>query len=112
MRHYYACDIKYHKLCRCRSPSTDIKLEQYLEFAQKNIKMALMACNYNIYGLVQDSRSRRDPHNEWGEPTTQGASKVKWTALDPCLGLSESDPKLYTNFEFYEIEIHKHLENI
>ena len=41
-----------------------------------------------------------------------GASTVKWTALDPCSGLSESDPKLYTNFEFYEIEIHKHLENI
>ena len=41
-----------------------------------------------------------------------GASTVKWTTLDPCSGLSESDPKLYTNFEFYEIEIHKHLENI
>jgi len=41
-----------------------------------------------------------------------GASTVKWTTLDPCLGLSESDPKLSTNFEFYEIEIHKHLENI
>ena len=41
-----------------------------------------------------------------------GASMVKWTALDPCSGLSESDPKLCTNFEFYEIEIHKHLENI
>jgi hypothetical protein len=41
-----------------------------------------------------------------------GASTVKWTALDPCSGLSESDPRLYTNFEFYEIEIHKHLESI
>ena len=41
-----------------------------------------------------------------------GASTVKWTTLDPCSGLSESDPKLYTNFEFYEVEIHKHLENI
>ena len=40
------------------------------------------------------------------------ASMVKWTALDPCSCLCESDPKLYTNFEFYEIEIHKHLENI
>ena len=40
------------------------------------------------------------------------ASTVKWTALDPCSSLSESDPKLYTNFEFYEIEFHKHLENI
>ena len=36
---------------------------------------------------------------------------VKWASLDPCSGLSESDPKLYTNFEFHEIEIHKHLEN-
>ena len=33
-----------------------------------------------------------------------GASTVKRTALDPCSCLSESDPKLYTNFEFYEIE--------
>jgi hypothetical protein len=42
----------------------------------------------------------------------KGASTVKWTALDPCSGLSESDPKLHTNFEFHEIEIHRHLENI
>ena len=41
-----------------------------------------------------------------------GASTVKWTILDPCSCLSESYPKLYTNFEFYEIKIHKHLENI
>jgi hypothetical protein len=41
-----------------------------------------------------------------------GASTVKWTTLDPCSGLSESDPKLYSNFEFHEIKIHKHLENI
>ena len=27
-----------------------------------------------------------------------GASTVKWTGLDSCLGLGESDPKLYTNF--------------
>ena len=32
--------------------------------------------------------------------------------LDPCIGLSESDLKLYTNFEFYEIKIHKNLKNI
>ena len=43
---------------------------------------------------------------------TMGASTEKWTSLDPCSGLSESDPKLYTNFKFHEIEIHKHLENI
>ena len=41
-----------------------------------------------------------------------GASTVKWTTLDPCSCLSVSDPKLYTNFEIYEIEIHKHLENM
>jgi hypothetical protein len=41
-----------------------------------------------------------------------GASTVKWTTLDPCSGLRESDPKLYTNFDLYEIEIHKHLERI
>ena len=41
-----------------------------------------------------------------------GASTIKWTTLDPFLCLSESDPKLYTNFKFYGIEIHKHLENI
>jgi hypothetical protein len=47
-----------------------------------------------------------------GSHVKWGASTVKWTALDPCSGLSESDPKQYTNFEFYEIKIHKHLENI
>ena len=41
-----------------------------------------------------------------------GASTVKWTTLESRSGLSESDPKLCTNFEFDEIEIHKHLENI
>jgi hypothetical protein len=41
-----------------------------------------------------------------------GANTVKWTTLDPCSGLSENDPKLYTNFDIYEIEIHKHLESI
>jgi len=41
-----------------------------------------------------------------------GARTVKWTPLDPCSSLSESDPKLCTNYEFYEIEIHKHLESI
>ena len=36
---------------------------------------------------------------------SMGASTVKCTALDPCSGLSESDPKLYTNFEFYDINL-------
>ena len=48
-----------------------------------------------------------------GKTTTYlGASMVKWTTLDLCSGLSESDPKLYPTFELYEIEIYKHLENI
>ena len=34
-----------------------------------------------------------------------GASTVKWTCPDPCLVLSESDSKLYTNFEFCEEKI-------
>jgi hypothetical protein len=41
-----------------------------------------------------------------------GASTVKWTTLDPCSGLSESDPKIYTNFDRNEIEIHENLESI
>jgi len=41
-----------------------------------------------------------------------GASTVKWTTLDPCSGFSESDPKIYTDFDLYEIEINKHLESI
>ena len=36
------------------------------------------------------------------------ASVVEWTTLVPCKGLSESDSKLYTNFEFCE-KNHKHL---
>ena len=37
---------------------------------------------------------------------------VKWTSLYLCSGLSESDPKLYTNFGINKIETHRHLENI
>ena len=33
-----------------------------------------------------------------------GTSMVKWTTLDPCSSLSGSDPKLYANFEVYEIK--------
>ena len=39
-----------------------------------------------------------------------GASTVKWTTLDPCTGLSESDSKLYTNFEFCEEKIINNLK--
>ena len=44
--------------------------------------------------------------------TYMGASMVKWTAIDPCSCLSASDPKLCTNVEFREIDIHKNLQNI
>jgi hypothetical protein len=33
-----------------------------------------------------------------------GAITVKWIAPDPYLVFSESDPKVYTNFEFCEEE--------
>ena len=39
-----------------------------------------------------------------------GASTVKYTTPLPYIGLSESDSKLYANFEF--CEKYKHLENI
>jgi hypothetical protein len=39
-----------------------------------------------------------------------GASTVKWTTLEPCIGLSESNSKLYTNFEICEDKIHKQLK--
>ena len=41
-----------------------------------------------------------------------GANTVKWTAFDPCLGSSESDSNLYTNFEFCDEKIHRHSKNI
>ena len=34
-----------------------------------------------------------------------GTTTVKWTTLDSCLVLSESDGILYTNFEFCEDKI-------
>ena len=39
-----------------------------------------------------------------------GANTIKWTIVDPCVGLTESDSKLYTNFEVCEERIHKHLK--
>ena len=39
------------------------------------------------------------------------ASTVKWIAPIPCIGLSESDSKLYTNFEFSKGKNHKHFKN-
>ena len=39
------------------------------------------------------------------------ASTVKCTTPLPCISLSESDLKLYTNFEFCEGKYYKHLRN-
>jgi len=36
------------------------------------------------------------------------ARMVKWTILDPCLVLSESDSKLYTNFDFVKEKNHRY----
>jgi hypothetical protein len=35
-----------------------------------------------------------------------------WTTPDPCLVLSESDSKLYNNFEFFDEKYYKYLSNI
>ena len=35
-----------------------------------------------------------------------------WIALDPCLELSESDSKLYTDLEFCEEKNHRHFKTI
>ena len=40
------------------------------------------------------------------------AGTIKWTTLDPCLVFSESDSKLYTNFEACEEKNLRHLKNI
>ena len=43
----------------------------------------------------------------------QGCSLILYDmVVSPISGLSKTDPKVYTYFEFYVIEIHKHLENI
>ena len=36
-----------------------------------------------------------------------GAGMVKWTALDLCLGSSESDSKVNTYFDLWEEKIHR-----
>ena len=41
----------------------------------------------------------------------EGASKVKWTTPEPYIGLSESDLKLYTNFDFFEENYCKQFKN-
>ena len=39
------------------------------------------------------------------------ASMVKYTTSLPCIGVSKSDTKLYTKFDFFEGNNHKHLGN-
>jgi hypothetical protein len=37
---------------------------------------------------------------------------VKWITPNPCLVLSESDSKLYTNLEWCEEKNHRHIKRI
>jgi hypothetical protein len=41
----------------------------------------------------------------------KGTNTVKYITPLPCIGLSESDLKLYIKFEFYEGKHHKDLKN-
>lgn len=41
--------------------------------------------------------------------TLLGAGMAKWTTPNPCLSSSSSDSKVFTNFEFCDEKIHKHL---
>jgi len=41
-----------------------------------------------------------------------GCKHNMWTTPDPCLVLSESDSKLYNNFEFFDEKYYKYLSNI
>jgi hypothetical protein len=44
-------------------------------------------------------------------PTYGVASTIEYTTPLACIGVSESDSKLFTNFEFCEGENYTHLEN-
>lgn len=39
---------------------------------------------------------------------TLGASTIKWTIMDPWIGLSDSHSTLYVDFEFLEVKNHEH----
>jgi hypothetical protein len=41
-----------------------------------------------------------------------GASKVKWTAFDPCEGSTIQGSKLFIKFSFFEILFYKMLRNM
>ena len=43
---------------------------------------------------------------------SMSASTVKWTAIDPCPMLSESDLDLYITFDFLEGKKHRHLKKM
>ena len=43
--------------------------------------------------------------------STMGASTVKYTTPLPCISISESVSKSYTNFEFFEGKNHEHFKN-
>ena len=49
---------------------------------------------------------------DWMDIVLSGCKHGKVDNSWSCSSLSESDPKIYTNIEFNEIEIHKYLENI
>ena len=42
----------------------------------------------------------------------EGSRAINWTTPDPCPVFSESDSKLYTDFEFCEEKNHWHFKNI
>ena len=67
----------------------------------------------NCHHVCKNQCNLLDIHHRASyELCVPGASTVKWIAIDPCSGSSASDPNLYTNFAFHEIEIHKHIENL
>lgn len=43
---------------------------------------------------------------------TLGASTIKWTIMDPWIGLSDSHSTLYVDFEFLEVKNHEHQKKI
>ena len=43
---------------------------------------------------------------------TLGASTIKWTIMDPWIGLSDSDSTLYVDFDFLEVKNHEHKKKI
>jgi hypothetical protein len=64
--------------------------------------------------FMNHGNSRQEWHPKYSsiwDIMYKGANTVKYTTPLPCIGLSESDSKLYTNFEFCEGKNHRHLKN-